>query len=158
VSAGPRQGYPVHPVTVATYIPANADTVFAFVADTRNDPVWCPNVTDVTQTAGEGVEKGSAFRFRQAVETPGRTLQSEVDIEIVEIGDRSIRWRVEDKFQLRDIVVGVTPDGTGSRVTQTTEAAFKRRPGIAKWFYPLLARRTFRDQFSRLERHFSSGG
>jgi hypothetical protein len=43
----------------------------------------------------------------------------------------------------------------GSNVSQTTRAAFKRAPGITKWFYPMLAGRTFRAQFKDLAEHFS---
>jgi hypothetical protein len=142
-------------VKMSRAVPADPGTVFAFVSDTRNDPLWCPNVTGVIQIGGDGVQVGSRFRFHQEVEMSGRTLQSEVDVEIVELGNRSIRWRVEDKFQIRDVHLMVEPDGDSSRVTQTTTAVFKRPPGIAKWLYPRLAKRTFRDQFDHLAEHFS---
>ncbi len=149
-------GQAVRPVTVSTHVPADPDTVFEFISDTRNDPIWCPNVTDVAQINGVGVGVGSSFRFHQRVEAQGRTLDSDVDVEIVELGERSIRWRVEDRFQVRDVVVKVDTDGDGSKVTQTTTAMFKRRPGLlTRWGYPVLARRTFKDQFSRLAAQFS---
>lgn len=148
-------GFRVRPVTVSTYVPADPATVFDFISDTRNDPVWCPNVTGVTQVTGVGVGVGSSFRFHQRVEAQGRVLESDVDVEIVELGERSIRWRVEDRFQVRDVLVEVSPDGDGSLVTQTTTALFKRKPGVARWFYPLLAKRTFKDQFGRLGAHFA---
>jgi hypothetical protein len=135
-------------------IPAGPDEVFEFVSDTRNDPEWCPNVTDVRQTSGEGVAVGSAFTFHQTVEAGGRQLESDVKVEVVGIGDRSIRWRVEDRFQTRDISLTVAPDGDGSTVTQTTTARFKRKPGVlTRWAYPRLAKRTFKDQFRRLGVH-----
>ena len=148
-------GYRVRPVKATARIPAPAAEVFALVSDTRNDPLWCPNVTDVTQVSGVGVSVGSSFRFHQKVETQGRVLESDVDVEVVELGERSIRWRVEDRFQVRDVVVEVTPADGGSEITQTTTAMFKRKPGIAKWLYPMLARRTFKDQFGRLAEHFA---
>lgn len=146
----------VRPVTVSTHVPADPATVFDFVSDTRNDPIWCPNVTDVTQVNGVGVGVGSSFRFHQRVETQGRVLESDVEVEIVELGERSIRWRVEDRFQIRDVLVTVSPDDGGSLATQTTTAYFKRKPGAVKWFYPLLAKRTFKDQFKRLADHFEA--
>ena len=148
--------YEVRPVRVSAEVPAPADQVFTFISDTRNDPIWCPNVSDVVQTAGEGVEVGSKFRFHQVIEASGRTLQSDVDVEVLEVGQRSIRWRVEDKFQVRDVQVSVTGTDSGSEVTQTTSAAFKRKPGVAKWLYPTLAKRTFRDQFHHLSEHFAA--
>jgi hypothetical protein len=89
------------------------------------------------------------------VEAGGRTLNSDVNVEIVGLGERWVRWRVEDRFQVRDVLLSVEADGEGCTVTQTTGAAFKRKPGLARWLYPRLARRTFKDQFRRLAGHFS---
>lgn len=58
-----------------------------------------PNVTAVTQVQGDGVELGSRFRFRQTVKTGGRTLESDVDVEVVGLTNRTIEWRVEDRFR-----------------------------------------------------------
>ena len=147
--------YPIKPVTVSVDIPADPDDVFVFVSDTRNDPVWCPNVSGVSQTSGSGVEVGARFHFDQKVEARGRVLESGVDVEVVELGERTIVWSVEDRFQTRRITLTVAPAGEGARVTQTTEASFKRKPGMAKWVYPSMARRTFREQFSHLVGHFN---
>ncbi|HSM44692.1 MAG TPA: SRPBCC family protein [Acidimicrobiia bacterium] len=147
--------YRSRPVTVTTTIPAQPEVVFAYISDTRNDPEWCSNVTDVRQVSGEGVELGAGFEFQQTVETRGRVLDSDVEVEVVELGERRIRWRVEDRFQIRDVLLGVEPDGDGSKVIQTTTAAFKRKPGLARWLYPMLARRTFKEQFRSLADRFS---
>lgn len=148
--------YPIKPVTVSVEVQADADEVFEFISDTRNDPMWCPNVTGVTQTSGSGVEVGARFHFDQRVETQGRVLESGVDVEVIELGDNLIVWSVEDRFQTRRITLSVTSAGERSRVTQTTEASFKRKPGLAKWAYPTMARRTFSDQFSHLQAHYAS--
>ena len=145
-----RQLYTVKPVKVSTFVGADPATVFSYISDTRNDAEWCPNVSDVRQTTGEGVEPGARFTFHQSVVAGGRTLDSDVDVEVLEVGDDHISWQVEDRFQVRDIRLEVSPDGHGSRVSQTTIASFKRKPGVAKWLYPMLARRTFRGQFRRL--------
>ncbi|HUG07516.1 MAG TPA: SRPBCC family protein [Acidimicrobiia bacterium] len=147
--------YRVRPVKVTTHVPAGPDEVFSYVSDTRNDPEWCPNVTDVRQVSGDGVELGAGFEFHQSVEVQGRELVSEVEVEVVELGESHIRWRVEDRFQVRDVLLEVARDGDGTKVTQTTTAIFKRKPGLAKWFYPRLARRTFRDQFQELAGRFT---
>ncbi len=150
-------GHRVRTVTVSTHVPADPATVFEFISDTRNDPIWCPNVTEVVQVNGVGVGVGSSFRFHQQVEAQGRVLESDVDVEIVELGEGSIRWRVEDRFQIRDIRVKVAPDRDGSMVTQTTTAMFKRKPGlVTRWGYPVLAKRTFKDQFDRLSEQFAA--
>jgi len=149
--------YQVRPVTVSVFVPAQPDEVFAYVSDTRNDPEWCPNVTDVEQVAGNGVSVGSRFRFHQSVEMRGRRLDSDVEVGVLSVGENGIAWEVEDRFQMRHVVLRVEPADGGSTVTQETTATFKRKPGLAKWLYPMLARRTFRDQFASLAERFSLG-
>lgn len=140
----------VRPVTVSVYVPAPPDAVFSYVSDTRNDPEWCPNVGEVTQVAGIGVELGARFEFLQTISSRGRELESDVSVEVTELDELSISWEVVDRFQERKIQLEVIPEGEGSRVRQTTLAAFHRPPGLARWFYPMLAKRTFKDQFERL--------
>jgi hypothetical protein len=77
---------PVRPVTMSTQVPAEPDRVFDYLADTRNDPEWCPNVSEVRLVEGKGVDVGSRFVFHQRVETQGRELVSDVDVEVVELG------------------------------------------------------------------------
>lgn len=146
--------YRARPVTVTARVPAPVDVVFDFVSDTRNDPLWCPNVSDVEQVEGSGVTVGSRFRFHQTVEAGSRTLESDVQVEVVGLGERAITWRVEDRFQKREVELTVDRHGETSVVSQTTTAVFKRKPGVARWFYPWLARREFRNQFDRLAQHF----
>jgi hypothetical protein len=146
--------YPVRPVTVSSHVSAHPDDVFAFVSDTRNDPVWCPNVADVAQVRGDGVATGSKFRFHQTIQTGGRTLESEVEVEVVELGERYIVWFAEDRFQTRAIRLEVSGDDDSSVITQTTSPVFKGKPGLARWLYPWLARRAFKEQFNRLVTHF----
>lgn len=151
-------GHTLRPVRVTALIPAPPDEVFSYVADTRNDPEWCRNVSEVRQIAGHGVAPGSRFRFRQSVEVGGRRLHSDVEVEVAEMGERSIEWEVEDRFQTRRVRMTVEPADGASRVIQQTTASFKRKPGLARWLYPRLARRTFRDQFDELARRFDRTG
>lgn len=147
--------YLVRPVTVSVFVSAPPDEVFTYVSDSRNDPDWCPNVGEVSQVAGNGVEVGARFQFVQTIATRGRELQSDVVAEIAELHDLAITWKVVDRFQEREIQLEVTAEGEGSRVRQTTAAAFRRPPGLARWVYPLLAKRTLRDQFERLAGRFA---
>lgn len=148
---------PVRPVNVSHHIPAHPAEVLAFVSDTRNDPLWCPNVSNVSQVEGDGVDLGSQFRFHQTVSSGGRTLESDVEVEVVGLTEESVRWRVEDRFQIRDVTLTVEEHGAGTKVRQQTLATFKRDPGLpTRWLYPFLARKTFRDQFARLAKHYSS--
>ena len=148
--------HPVRPVSVTGQVPADPDLVFAFVSDTRNDPVWCDNVETVEMTSGDEVAVGTTFRFHQHLDRPGKgRVEFDVDVEVVELGERSITWHVSDRFQDRQITMTVEPDGTGCRVTQTTTASFHRPPGATKWLYPLFAKRIFKQQLSSLAQHFS---
>jgi uncharacterized protein YndB with AHSA1/START domain len=143
--------HPVAPVEVSGFVSAPPDQVFAFVADTRNDPLWCPNVETVEMISGEGVAVGTRFRFHQHLDRPGGgRVQFDGEVVVVELGERSIGWSVTDRFQDRLIRLRVEPEGSGSRVTQRTTASFHRPPGPARWVYPFLAPRTFKDQFGRL--------
>lgn len=151
-------GYPVRPVKVSAHIPADPDEVFAFVFDTRNDPLWCDNVESVEPIVGGAIEVGSRFRFHQHLDRPGAArMRFDVDLEIVDIGERSITWRADDRFQTRDIDLAVEAEGAGSRITQVTRAVFRRPPGVRKWLYPLLARRIFTKQFRDLAAYFEAG-
>lgn len=150
--------HPVRSVTVEAVVPAPPDAVFAYIADTRNDPEWCPNVGEVSLVSGDRVEVGARFSFDQTVEARGRTMESPVEVEVIGLDGRTITWRAEDRFQVREITLAVAPHTDGSKVIQRTAAQFKRKPGFAvKWLYPSLAKRTFRDQFQRLATHFEKG-
>ena len=129
--------------------------MFAFVSDTRNDPLWCENVERADLVEGSKVEPGARFRFHQHLDRPGAgRVQFDVDVEVIEMRERSIRWQASDRFQIREINLAVEPHGSGSRITQVTRATFLRSPGMAKWLYPLLARRIFGKQFRDLAAYF----
>jgi hypothetical protein len=150
--------FPVRPVRVSARVPADPDELFAYVSDTRNDPQWCENVETVEIVEGDAIRPGARFRFHQHLDRPGGRLQFDVNVEVVEVGDHAIRWRVDDRFQTRDITLRVEPDGAGSRITQETRATFHKNPGITRWLYPILARRIFKKQFEDLAAHFEAGG
>ncbi|HLF42674.1 MAG TPA: SRPBCC family protein [Acidimicrobiia bacterium] len=151
--------HPVRPVKVSAHIEVPAEQLFAFVSDTRNDPSWCPNVETVDLVAGSGVEVGTRFRFHQHLDRPrAERIEFDVHLEVIAIGDRSITWRATDNFQERVIQLSVEPDGAGSRITQVTTASFQRPPGLVKWVYPFLARRTFKEQFGQLSRYYQENG
>ncbi len=147
--------HPVRPVTVSEHIPAPAPDVLAFISDTRNDPMWCPNVDSAEMMSADPISVGSTFHYTQHLDQPGMGRVSfSGDVEVVALDDRSITWRVVDKFQERTITCVVEPDGDGSQVTQSTQAAFHRSPGLGRLLYPIMARRTLRDQLRHLRDHF----
>lgn len=148
--------YPTRPIKVSAVIAAPANDVFRFVVDTRNDPLWCANVETVDLVTDEPVGIGSRFRFHQHLERPGGSrIQFDVDVELTSLSDNSVTWNVDDRFQERVITMTVETGEGGCRVTQVTKASFKRPPGLARWAYPGLARRTFKRQFRQLADHFA---
>lgn len=148
--------YPVRAVTVSAHLSLPSEDVFKFIADTRNDPLWCPNVDTAELVAGDGVEVGSRFTFHQHLDRGQKRLEFDGEVEVVALADRSIHWIVSDRFQVREIELAVESEGDGSRITQTTRARFRKPPGMAKWAYPFIAKRTFKDQFSKLEDYLSN--
>jgi hypothetical protein len=148
--------HPVRAVTVSERIPGPADEVLTFISDTRNDPLWCPNVDSAEMTSDGPVAVGSTFRYTQHLDQPGRgRVTFDGEVEVVAMSDRSIEWRVTDKFQERTVTCVVEPSSDGCRVTQKTEASFHRDPGMTRHLYPLLARRTLKDQLRHLRAHFA---
>ena len=146
---------PARPVSVSAHIPAPPDALFNFISDTRNDPLWCHNVETVDLVEGSKVDVGTRFRFHQHLDRPGADrMEFDVDVEVIEMGERTITWEVRDRFQTRTISLTVEPEGSGSRITQVTRATFLRPPGMAKWLYPLMARRIFAGQFRDLGAYF----
>ena len=149
--------HPVRPVRVRAVIPASVDRVIAYVADTRNDPEWCPNVESADLVSGDGHSPGSVFRYRQYLDSPGsKRRHFDGDVTVVARTEDSITWDVSDTFQSRRIRLNVEAHPSGCVITQVTQAAFHRPPGIARWAYPLLARRILKAQFAALASHFSA--
>ncbi len=144
----PEGLHPVRPVRVRHHLEGPPKRWFRFVADSRNDPAWCSNVEDVWQTKGKDVRKGSTFGYRQHLGTDARTFEG--TIEIIDKQPNRIVWRVEDKFQLRFIELSLEERKGGTRIAQTTWAAFKAKPGALRFLYPVMAKRTLKQQFAAL--------
>ncbi len=152
------EGHPVRPVRVRAVVPGEPAAVFAFIADTRNDARWCPNVDSVEQIEGSGVHVGARFRYVQHLgKRPG---SFEGIAEVVELDAARIAWRVEDKFQVRRIELSARAHRRGTLLEQTTQASFKRPPGALRWLYPLMARRVLKEQFGGVAgaMHVAPGG
>jgi hypothetical protein len=144
-------------VRVSALVPAPPDQVLEFVADSRNDPIWCENVESVEMLTEGPVEPGSRFRFHQHLDRPGGSrMQFDGEIEMIGRDASSVAWQVTDRFQQREVSIRVLAAPGGSRVTQETRATFLTRPGLARWVYPRLARSVFKRQFATLARHFAA--
>lgn len=149
--------YPVASVTVSATIPASPEEVFHLINDTRNDPKWCPNVDSVELVDGDDIGVGTTFHFHQHVERPGgKRLEFDANVEVISLDAGAIAWKVEDRFQTRSIEVTVVPEGDGTRITQKTRASFHKKPKLtARYGYPIVARRTLKDQFHHLAEYFA---
>lgn len=141
---------------MSAWVPAQPQTVLALLSDTRNDPLWCSNVDSAQLVGSEPIGVGSKFTFRQILNRGARRFEFDADVEITELTDTSIRWTVSDKLSVRDIAMTVNPEGAGTRVRQTTRAAFVKPPGILKWVYPVMARRVFKAQFRDLAEYLAT--
>jgi len=148
--------YPVRNVTISAFIPAAPEDVFELIADTRNDPDWCPNVDKAELIEGDGVEVGSKFRFHQHLERGGKRVEFDATVEIISVGERSIEWKVDDRFQTRMIDITVEPEREGTLIRQTTGASFHKKPSLTvRYGYPILARRTLKLQFEQLAEYLA---
>ncbi|MDZ7733227.1 MAG: SRPBCC family protein [Acidimicrobiia bacterium] len=140
-------------IAESTEIDAPIHEVFAFVADSTNDPSWCANVSECQQVEGDGPGVGARYR---AVHKPGPKA-SELTIEVLEYEPPTrIRWRQTDDvgtFVVSDDLEEL-PDGR-TRITQTDETSFN---GIFKLLSPVIhlaMRRTLPKQFAALRAHFA---
>lgn len=145
------------PVTVSATIPADPGAVLSYISDTRNDPEWCPNVESAEMTSDGPIGAGSTFRYHQHLDRPGSgRIEFDGDVTVTTLTANSIEWKVDDKFQSRSITCTVEAVTDGTRITQTTVARFHRAPGLARHLYPLLARRTLKQQLGQLAKHFAN--
>lgn len=145
----------VRPVTVHAVIPGDTKAVMSYVADTRNDPEWCPNVETAELVSGDGMSAGSVFRYHQHLDTGRGRVEFDGEVTVLERSESSIRWRVTDRFQERDITLSVEPHPKGTRIQQVTRASFLRSPGMVRFIYPFMAKRELTRQFRSLADRFA---
>ncbi len=138
-------------ITATTEVDRPVEDVFAFVADSRNDPLWCRTVLECEQTHGDGPGPGARYR---AVHKPGPKA-SELRIEALEYdAPRRIKWRQVDDAGTFVVTFDLEPIGPGStRLTQTDETSWN---GVFRVLSPLLhrvVRKTLPKQFEALRAH-----
>jgi uncharacterized protein YndB with AHSA1/START domain len=100
------------------------EEVFEFVADPRNDPLWCPRVEWCKQREGDGPAVGARY---EALHKPSGYPRRHIRrIEVLEYeSPRRIRWRQEDQIGVFDIVYTLEPTETGTRLAQTDDIKWK---------------------------------
>jgi uncharacterized protein YndB with AHSA1/START domain len=125
------------------------DEVFAFVADPRNDPQWCPRVTHCRQLRADGPVAGARY---ECVHHPTLQRRHSRWIDIVEMdGWNRIRTRQEDDIAVFTIDYLLAPIAGGTRLTQRDEIVWKGTP-VHRVVGTHIIRRHMRDQLESLKR------
>ena len=97
------------------------DDVFAYVADPRNDPEWCPKVLSVADTSGSG--PGPSARY-DVVHRPVPVL-SRRQMNYVCLGwepPNRIDWREDDSTDVLHVTYMLDDLGQSTRMTQRSRA------------------------------------
>src|SRR5689334_17926230 len=88
------------------------ETVFDFVADPRNDPIWCPKVCSVEQV--EGQERGPGARFEVLHKPiPLRPPRSMSHALIDWTPPKEICWREEEGDDVILVTYTLVPTAAG---------------------------------------------
>jgi len=95
------------------------DEVFAFVADARNDPLWCANVLSTVQYAGDGPGPGARYTavHRPRPQYPPRELAVEC------VGwspPQRIEWHQNDGIDEIQVAYNLLDLGGTTRLAQSS--------------------------------------
>lgn len=108
-------------ITRSVEISRTIDDVFAYVADPRNDPEWCPKVLSVAHTSGSG--PGPSARY-DVVHWPVPVL-SRRHMNYVCLGwepPNRIDWREDDSTDVLHVTYMLDDLGQSTRMTQRSRA------------------------------------
>lgn len=129
------------------------EEVFAFVADARNDPRWCPRVSACRQVEGDGPGPGARYEARHR---PTLLPPHVRHIEVLEYdAPRLIRWRQSDLGGVFEIDYHLAPSDGGTRLTQSDEIDWR----VPRVFHPVarrIVRKHIPDQMADLKRLLES--
>ena len=102
--------------------------VFEFVADSRNDPMWCERVAWCRQVAGQAPAPGARY---EALHRPSGNPWAHIRrIEVLDLAPpRSVRWRQADRMGTFDIGYELEAVEGGTRLWQRDEI---------EWALPLM--------------------
>jgi uncharacterized protein YndB with AHSA1/START domain len=136
-------------------IARHVDEVWAYIADPRNDPLWCDKVVSVDQVTGEGPGPDASYRV---LHRPMRLKKPKELVLTVEEFDppRLMRMRDEDDDGVFNVTYELEPVGQGSRLIQRDQIEWK----IPRFQLPIARRMVSRDienQFSALKRVLEGG-
>lgn len=135
----------------STHIAAPVDSVFAFVSDPRNDPVWCPKIRSVEQRSGSGSGPGARYLV---VHRPIPVLATRsMEYALVSWDPpHCIEWHEDDGHDRITVTYTLESSEGGTRFTQSDDAEL----GAPRFMHPLMRAGVGRDiaaQLKRLRRH-----
>lgn len=130
-------------------IPHPRKKVFAYVADSRNDPTWCSMVSDLKQTKGEGPAQGATYEFVQWLGRKAPRVPFQTETTVYQ-PDRELAWTGTGGYTSR---MTFADEGAGTRITQTNTPPFDEKiRGLQRFILPKIWPRMAGKQFTALRR------
>jgi uncharacterized protein YndB with AHSA1/START domain len=126
------------------------ESVWAYIADGRNDRQWCEKVVSVEQISGDGPGPNASYRV---IHRPVRLRKPKKLVVTVEEFNppRRLRLREEDDDGVFSVTYDLEPVGKATRLTQRDQIEWR----ISRFQAPIARRMVSRDianQFSALKR------
>lgn len=118
-------------VTGSVETKLSAEKAFAFMSEFENTSKWDPNTPVMDKITPGPVAVGHRYH----AESEFRGKRQTLEYEVIELRDRHIKLRGENKSVTAFDSVDVSPNGTGSVVKYTAEFSIK---GPARVIQPLL--------------------
>jgi uncharacterized protein YndB with AHSA1/START domain len=128
-------------ITREIVIERSVADVYAFIADARNDPRWCPKVKSVEQVEGEGPGPGARYVVvhKPVPLKPARRMDHTC---VASEPPRRIQWREDDGTDLFQVTYELEDlEGGRTRLRQHSNA----RLGAARIMHPLYRAGVGRD-------------
>jgi polyketide cyclase/dehydrase/lipid transport protein len=128
-----RREDPVVELSRSVVIARAGKDVFAYLADARNDPEWCPKVLSVDQIEGDGPGPGARYRVthRPIPVRPAREMDHTC---LSWTPPTRIQWREDDGTDVLIVTYTLEALSGATRLTQRSDAAL-RAPRV---FHPLM--------------------
>ncbi len=129
------------------------DEVYAYVANSGNDPAWCRNVKESQLVEGTPGEPGARYRQVQGPSPSGRDL----DVRLVEVRPpEHVQLQARGSGVTFDVTYELVKTPTGTELTQRSHVRFEgprhlARP-LVRLVYPMTIRQQFGDLRELLER------
>jgi uncharacterized protein YndB with AHSA1/START domain len=141
-------------ITRSIEIARDPQAVFDFVADPRNDPLWCPKVVSVESTGAPEAGPGAEFKVvhKPIPLRPPRTMRHTL---LDWDPPHRINWREDDGEDLFLVTYILEAAGSGTRFTQHDDAQL----GTPRLLHPAMRIGIGADvakQLRRLRAHLES--